>query len=497
MFSVQDLMSRLTMMPDAQLQQYAAANKTDPYVLSLAMSEHNRRAQMRNAAQALQAGQVPPMTVADQALMSMQPQPSMGGIAALPADVDVAEGGIAGYAEGGDVRAERLERARRALLAQQLGYVPSDEELAQSSTMEWEETKDPSLLYGNEGQGSTPIQNVKPLDPKTALDQVMMEELKAPDKTPVAAPTGSGSRGLAAIASGNASKLSTRDIATPTRALMGQFQQDEAARQAELARRRKETLLPPEDFAERIALFQESKDSPDVRQRIRGMSQLEAAAAILKPNQHWMQALVNGLVTQGKSEGEAIKELEESEMKRREALAMLQEAKRAAARDDAKAEFAFTEAASRNLSDVARTMFTAETKLISDQAGLTADTEKANAELDLRRRQLAIQAQDVANRGAAYAARGAAGRATAQDVRRADALAKMWNDKIKAINEDPMLRVGQTREQVVKNAYNELKAQFGGSPAWELFESQYRSGGGGGSAASPVVSSPDELTFIE
>jgi hypothetical protein len=108
-------------------------HKDDPYIVSLAMSENNRRKKMR-AAQQGQAGQMPQPKVVDQAIQSMNPpppqpqpmpqgapqQPPMPqqgmpqaqqqmpedqGIAQLPAPnmQGMADGGIAGYAEGGDV----------------------------------------------------------------------------------------------------------------------------------------------------------------------------------------------------------------------------------------------------------------------------------------------------------------------------------------------------------------------------------------------------------
>ena len=72
MMNIQDITSRLAMMPDQQLTQYAAMNRTDPYVLSLAMSEHNRRKQMRTAAQGAMMGQTPPPPVVDQLLQQME-----------------------------------------------------------------------------------------------------------------------------------------------------------------------------------------------------------------------------------------------------------------------------------------------------------------------------------------------------------------------------------------------------------------------------------------
>lgn len=97
MLNVNAITAKLAKLPDQQLQQYAAMNKQDPYVLSLAVSEANRRKAMRSSAQA-QAPQQQP-SVADQEIAQMG-----GGIAALPAgDMDFAEGGVVGYAGGARV----------------------------------------------------------------------------------------------------------------------------------------------------------------------------------------------------------------------------------------------------------------------------------------------------------------------------------------------------------------------------------------------------------
>ena len=130
MFNVQQITSRLAGMSDSQLQQYAAMHKDDPYILPLAKSEFDRRQQIRTSGQ----GQQPQQTVADEALQEMSPQtrrqmamlqaaqaqqgqqapqealPEQQGIGPLPAQniQGMADGGIAGYAEGKTVK-ERPE----------------------------------------------------------------------------------------------------------------------------------------------------------------------------------------------------------------------------------------------------------------------------------------------------------------------------------------------------------------------------------------------------
>lgn len=96
------LTDRLAMMPDNMLPRLAQQYKTDAITLSLILSEKNRRDRVRQSMQA-QAGAQPQPKVNDQIVASMQ-QPSPG-IAGLPAPTmqGMADGGIAGYAEGGEV----------------------------------------------------------------------------------------------------------------------------------------------------------------------------------------------------------------------------------------------------------------------------------------------------------------------------------------------------------------------------------------------------------
>lgn len=105
MFNVQQITSRLAEMSDAQLAQYARMHKDDPYVLPLASSEFKRRQQIRQSGQMQQGGPKP--TVADQeiAMMGQDALPEERGIGVLPEQslAQMADGGIAGYAEGGTV----------------------------------------------------------------------------------------------------------------------------------------------------------------------------------------------------------------------------------------------------------------------------------------------------------------------------------------------------------------------------------------------------------
>ena len=115
MIDVNKITSTLAKLPDAQLQQYAQMHKSDPYIMALAMTESNRRKELRAAGQGAQGMQEMPKVV-DQAVAEMAPQqlPEEMGIGQLPAgDMNFAGGGIIAFADGGDV--ERYNGAQGSL----------------------------------------------------------------------------------------------------------------------------------------------------------------------------------------------------------------------------------------------------------------------------------------------------------------------------------------------------------------------------------------------
>jgi hypothetical protein len=107
MLNVEQITSELARLPDGSLQRYAMMHKDDPYVMSLALSEANRRKELRAGAH-MQAPQQP--KVAEQALAGMAQQapeqmPEAVGIGALPAPnmQHFDDGGIVGYGNGGNM----------------------------------------------------------------------------------------------------------------------------------------------------------------------------------------------------------------------------------------------------------------------------------------------------------------------------------------------------------------------------------------------------------
>jgi hypothetical protein len=101
MIDVNKITSVLAKLPDQQLQQYAQMHKADPYIMALAMSESNRRKELRSAGQGAQGMQEQPKVV-DSEIAQMLPEDQ--GIGQLNAgDMNFAGGGIIAFADGGDV----------------------------------------------------------------------------------------------------------------------------------------------------------------------------------------------------------------------------------------------------------------------------------------------------------------------------------------------------------------------------------------------------------
>ena len=136
----QNLRTRMATMSPQQLKQFATIHKNDPFVVSMAVNiDNDRKAAQRE--QAMQAVQQPQPKVVDQDLaaigqpempqqaMPMQAAPQeQAGLPQLPAQniATMADGGIAGYAEGKEVKGGRDEyRAYAMKKAQEMGLDPS------------------------------------------------------------------------------------------------------------------------------------------------------------------------------------------------------------------------------------------------------------------------------------------------------------------------------------------------------------------------------------
>lgn len=139
MINVAQITAQLAKLPDAQLQQYALMHKSDPYTMALAVSEANRRKQIRASANAGPA-QEPPK-VADQALAAMAPQTSdAAGIDALPSgEMNFADGGIVAFAGGGGAYETPYDRMNRLNREAAQAPAPVLDPIAQQYQLEAEE----------------------------------------------------------------------------------------------------------------------------------------------------------------------------------------------------------------------------------------------------------------------------------------------------------------------------------------------------------------------
>jgi hypothetical protein len=101
--NINEFTQQLRMLPDQALQRVAMMYKQDPYILPMVIAEDAARKKMRMAARAQMAQPQP--KVVDQAVASLGYTPEEVGIGALPAQnmQGLADGGIAGYADGGNV----------------------------------------------------------------------------------------------------------------------------------------------------------------------------------------------------------------------------------------------------------------------------------------------------------------------------------------------------------------------------------------------------------
>ena len=111
--NINQMTADLAAMSDPQLQSYAALHKNDPYTISLAMSESNRRKAMRTPQGAMGMPKVVDVEIANmarEALRDKNALPEDSGIAALPerSMSGMADGGIIGYADEGAVKESGL-----------------------------------------------------------------------------------------------------------------------------------------------------------------------------------------------------------------------------------------------------------------------------------------------------------------------------------------------------------------------------------------------------
>jgi len=209
MINVNQITSQLARMPDQALQQYAMMHKNDPYTVSLALSESNRRKERRIAAQG-QQGMAPQPKVVDQGIAGMaapapQPMPEDVGIGSLPAPnmQGMAGGGIVAFGGGGDVQrfdnggAVDAARARREAAQQKLytyglrqrrddpqGFMAAQNEFSTAQ----QAAAAAETAYANQLAGTGVTQAARGLQDVGATNQFSTLPVTAPAAVPVVIP---------------------------------------------------------------------------------------------------------------------------------------------------------------------------------------------------------------------------------------------------------------------------------------------------------------------
>jgi hypothetical protein len=157
MINVQNISSKLASLPDQALKQYAEMHKEDPYVFSLALSESNRRKQLRMQTQQPE----PQPKVVDKEIADMDIRKALPedlGIARIPVDMNMAGGGIVAFGDGGDVPRYKDQGAVKTSAAD-LRQAIIDEANAQGI--------DPAIALQIAGSESNMNPSAVPVDPKT------------------------------------------------------------------------------------------------------------------------------------------------------------------------------------------------------------------------------------------------------------------------------------------------------------------------------------------
>lgn len=190
MIDVNKITSTLAKLPDQQLQQYAQMHKSDPYIMALAMSESNRRKEMRAAGQGAQGMQEQPKVV-DQMVAEMAPQqlPEEMGIGQLPAgSMNFAGGGIVAFADGGDV--ERYQTGGMPYDPYAYGYNPLSAEQQSALKARATPPQITSMTRDLVAQAKFKQINGLPLLPeeKTALERAASSATPAQKITPTYSP---------------------------------------------------------------------------------------------------------------------------------------------------------------------------------------------------------------------------------------------------------------------------------------------------------------------
>jgi hypothetical protein len=398
--NVNQFTEQLRMMPDQALQRVAQMYKQDPYIFPMVIAEDMARKKMRQAAQAQMAQPQP--KVADQAIMAMGQQPQAApGIAALQAPnmQNMADGGIAGYADGGDMdfadRSEPVVRMAEGGAVQRYqdrGLVSTTGTLAQvqAPVMENLQALQAQLVEAElvlaaaaksgDAQSATQyaraVQKLRDQINQTAEKsfgnraQQVVSELQAKPtapsdeairaaygpsanrmpqvQTPAASGSATGARPPAAGAAaarapseGGIYALTGRmfdPVAQELKGLRGRMMMD-AERRSDEELMQYEAGKPKGKIAEELekTLRKEEEGATGERKQAAAMAIFNAGLAMMAgTSPRALENIAKGAMAGSAQYGEALKDLKKASKERQKMLADIEQARRAEARDDHK-----------------------------------------------------------------------------------------------------------------------------------------------------------------
>ena len=376
MLNIEQITSSLARMPDQALQKYASMHKDDPYVMALAVSESNRRKQMREAAQGAQGAQPQPKVV-DQDIAGMAPaaapMPEEQGIARLPAgDMNFADGGIVAFAGGGQTAENPLSigSAWRRWRESGLPLLPY---LGLS-------TERPVQYYPESTIGGKGPSN-KEIEQMLGLDSAGSAAAPAPLPGAQRPPT----LGTAAPSPASASAPSTPAVGG-IGDLRAQFEKSVAGMQPEGPKSVQEyqaeraAMLPKEKAYAGLeaALQKEEAAAPKEKDEALWMSMIQGGlAAAAGSSTNALKNIAEGFGVGASGYKESIKEFKKAEKDRQKAMADIAQARRAEERGDVDAAYAMQDRAQGRMDNYNKGLMSAYASLTGQEMGSRATIQAA------------------------------------------------------------------------------------------------------------------------
>jgi hypothetical protein len=378
MINADHITARLRMMSDAELQKFAEMHKQDPYMFPLAFNESNVRKQTRMQQGAQQGQPQPPVN--EQALQTMRPQlPEDQGIAALNPDTQFADGGLIGFASGGQpTTAATYSRPDGSMIGSgdiayagggdirtpwlSKNYTP-DRGSDYNPDARYPYADDPTSVpvYYDESQyydeppkppnktkpkmgGSSELQSGRIPQPQTVPAGAipLRSQLKNGTVQPeflAAASTGTQPSRLPSMATAQPSSLSRTSIAPPSTGGVERLYEKAIKDEQDIASKRFEEYKAgrpgAETFAEEKALLAEDKEGYEKQQQMNeGLAWLTFASSVVQPGKNALQAIVEGAAAGAGQYAKAQGDLKKAEKERKAGLAALARMERAEGRKD-------------------------------------------------------------------------------------------------------------------------------------------------------------------